>query len=331
MKRLLIFLVIILPCSGYAQGWVIAHRGASAVAPENTISAFTKAIEAGCDCIELDVRMSRDDSIMVIHDETLDRTTNGNGMVQQFSYSELKALSAGYPAKFDSDFENEKIPSLFEVLNMARGKAGVCIDIKNVPENLVIGMVLQMQMDDEVFLMSYNLEKLQRVEITNPQMKTIFIKNTVTEPDLAVCSHNGFSGISASYLFPDYLIGDAHDLGLLFWTGIVSDPAKAEKIFLKGADAVLTNNPGLMTFEPAIEINAFPNPFREYVTVDLHEMHDIQWIIVLNGSGEFVSEFKPPFPNYLEWNVQKNLPTGLYILYFIKAETIASTKIFHVR
>jgi len=107
---------------------VIAHRGFSGGAPENTISAFKKAIEVGSDMIELDVRFSKDGEIVVIHDETLERTTTGKGRVIEKTISELKQLDAG--SKFHSSFSGEKIPTLRDVLQLAHRQIPVNIELK---------------------------------------------------------------------------------------------------------------------------------------------------------------------------------------------------------
>jgi glycerophosphoryl diester phosphodiesterase len=108
---------------------VIAHRGFSGAAPENTLAAFRKGIEIGSDLIELDVHLSRDGEIVVIHDETLERTTNGKGRVADYTLNALKKLDAG--SSFAPQFAGEKIPTLKEVLDLAKGRVLINIEIKN--------------------------------------------------------------------------------------------------------------------------------------------------------------------------------------------------------
>lgn len=110
----------------------IAHRGASAYAPENTMTAFLKAVELGFDYIEFDVRMSKDEELVVIHDPKVDRTTNGEGQVHDFTARELKNLDAG--AWYDEKFSGESIPLLSEVLEELGGKIGLLIELKS-PES----------------------------------------------------------------------------------------------------------------------------------------------------------------------------------------------------
>ena len=107
---------------------VIAHRGASAYAPENTMAAFRAALEMKADWFELDCHLTKDGKVIVIHDGSVDKTTNGAGNVADMSLEELKALDAG--TWFDKKFEGEPLPTLAESLDFARGKIGVYVEIK---------------------------------------------------------------------------------------------------------------------------------------------------------------------------------------------------------
>lgn len=100
--------------------WVIAHRGASGHAPENTLAAFQRAVELGAQFIETDLHLTRDARFVAIHDDVVQRTTNGKGRVQDFTLAELRELDAG--KWFDRDFSGEKIPTVEEVLEFGRAK-----------------------------------------------------------------------------------------------------------------------------------------------------------------------------------------------------------------
>ena len=105
---------------------VWAHRGASGYAPENTLPAFEMALEQGADGIELDVHLSRDDAVVVIHDETLERTTDGTGWVADRSLDDLKAMDASFGRE---GFAGTRIPTLDEVLALV-ADAGVAVNIE---------------------------------------------------------------------------------------------------------------------------------------------------------------------------------------------------------
>jgi glycerophosphoryl diester phosphodiesterase len=116
------------PWRGKYPVLVIAHRGLSRLAPENTISAFRKAMDVGSDVIELDIHFSKDREVVVIHDDRLERTTTGKGKVGDYDLKELKKLDAG--SWFGAEFAGEPIPTLNEVLKLARGRILVNIEIK---------------------------------------------------------------------------------------------------------------------------------------------------------------------------------------------------------
>ena len=108
---------------------VVAHRGASGHAPENTFAAFTKAIEMGADAIEIDVHQTADGRIVVIHDDTLERTTDGRGSVASKTLKELQKLDAG--SWFSPAFAGERIPVFSEFLELAKGKVGIIVEVKH--------------------------------------------------------------------------------------------------------------------------------------------------------------------------------------------------------
>ncbi|AYB45709.1 glycerophosphodiester phosphodiesterase family protein [Paenibacillus lautus] len=112
------------------QSWVnIAHRGASGYAPENTMASFVKAFDMGADMLELDVQLSKDGEVVVIHDSTVERTTDGQGEVGDLTLEELRRLDAG--SWYDSSFKGEVIPTLAEVLEHFGGRIGLLIELKS--------------------------------------------------------------------------------------------------------------------------------------------------------------------------------------------------------
>lgn len=135
MRHLTSFLVLALVVSGTlpsrseAQPFVIAHRGESSRAPENTLAAFRGALEAGADFVEFDVHLSADGVPVVIHDETVDRTTEGSGRVDTLTVAQLKALDAG--SWFSAGFAGERIPTLGETLELLRGKGRILLELKD--------------------------------------------------------------------------------------------------------------------------------------------------------------------------------------------------------
>ncbi|MCB2219073.1 MAG: T9SS type A sorting domain-containing protein [Bacteroidetes bacterium] len=329
MKVVFVFTGMLISIFTFCQGAIIAHRGASSIAPENTLAAFTKAMEAGADFIEADLRLSADDSLMVIHDETLDRTTNGSGNIDQFGYQELRMLSAGYEKKFGSDYNNEKIPTLFEVLNMTKGRVKVCLDVKNTAEALIIAMIEKMNMESDVYLMSYNVDKLERIKTLNPVIKTVLIKNTITNVDLEVAKSIGASAVSGSTVFSETLAAKAHDKGLEYWVGIVSDPAKAERLFSNHIDAVITDNPQLMTMSTVKPFLISPNPFSDDLLIILKNPEQTQSVTIIDSKGEWVKRFEIPFYDQLKWRPKPDAAKGLYLIYFVQENQVFYQKVLY--
>lgn len=121
---------------------VIGHRGAAAYAPENTMASFIKAEEANADWFELDVQLSKDGEVVVMHDDSVDRTTNGHGKVRDLTLYELKQLDAG--SWKAPEFSGERIPTLSQCLDYAKYKIGVYVEIKNCDDDTeLMGKVLQ--------------------------------------------------------------------------------------------------------------------------------------------------------------------------------------------
>src|SRR5512136_1133404 len=109
----------------------VGHRGARGHAPENTLASFDLAVEMGVSAVETDLHLSKDGEVVLIHDHTVDRTTDGHGFVKDMTLRELKQLDAG--SWYDARFAGEQIPTLSELLDWARGRVGVAIEIKNGP------------------------------------------------------------------------------------------------------------------------------------------------------------------------------------------------------
>jgi glycerophosphoryl diester phosphodiesterase len=147
---------------------VIAHRGASSQAPENTLAAFEKALELGVDGLEMDVRETKDGELVVVHDATVTRTTNGNGRVKTKTLKQVKALDAG--SWFGKSFAGETIPTLKEVLELSNNKARVFIELKAPRiEEKVLETIKQQKMLKKTVVTSFNAAYLRRVKELEPK------------------------------------------------------------------------------------------------------------------------------------------------------------------
>ncbi len=158
---------------------VCAHRGASGVAPENTISALQAALDSGAMMIELDVQTTSDGALVVFHDEQLDRTTNGHGFIRQCTLDDVQALDAG--SWFSSQFKDEHIPLLAEALQLVRGRAYVNIEMKPLIASeesariiyAIVQTVVDCQMRDYVVFASFDHHALLFIKSIDPHLSTI--------------------------------------------------------------------------------------------------------------------------------------------------------------
>jgi len=155
----------------FTRPLLIGHRGYPARYPENTLASFKAAMEAGCDMIELDVTLTKDRKVVVIHDDTLDRTTTGKGPVKNRSLEEIKTLDAG--GWFDARFATERVPELSEVLKLTTGRCLLNIEIKesafeadypaDAIEHQVVGLVKTGGAMGRVVISSFDQRILERI------------------------------------------------------------------------------------------------------------------------------------------------------------------------
>ena len=232
---------------------VIAHRGASAVAPENTLAAFREAVRVGADLIELDIRLSRDGEVVVFHDRDLSRTSDGTGPVEDKTLAELKRLDAG--SHFSEDFTGERIPTLEEVIqDLLPGRIGLCIELKidkgreEIRTELVdraLELLERTRFKERVILASFDRDSLRISKACRPEIQTglIFNKDEVwTE-----CAEEGYAGIdvlSARWnIVTASRLRAAHRGGrkVIVWT--IDRDMELDRVLPLGVDGIASNNP----------------------------------------------------------------------------------------
>jgi glycerophosphoryl diester phosphodiesterase len=146
---------------------VIGHRGGRALAPENTLAAFRNAIRLGADYVEIDVRATRDGHLVLMHDRTVDRTTNGSGAVRDLDFATIWSLDAG--SKFAAETAGEKVPTLDEALELCRGKINIYLDHKEAPTPQVLAELKKHGMEQQVIV--YNsVEALKEWKRLAPEL-----------------------------------------------------------------------------------------------------------------------------------------------------------------
>jgi glycerophosphoryl diester phosphodiesterase len=235
-----------------AQTKVIAHRGFSSAAPENTLAAFEKAIQSGADYFELDVRQTKDDSIIVIHDQSLNRTSVQKGKVSKMTYAELEAVSVGYPDQFDQSYKGEKLPSLREALKLAKSKIKVCIEIKvHSAEEEILRTVRELEMEEEVIIFSFYKDVLKKIRQLDEDIPILYLKSRANKNSIRKAKEMDAQAIGVggkTKLDKDFL-SFAHAQGLEVWRWTVNDEKSMRNLIDLGIDGLITDYP-----EKALEI-----------------------------------------------------------------------------
>lgn len=228
---------------------IFAHRGAHKNLPENTMPAFQEAIDEDADGIELDVQMTSDGHLVVCHDETIDRTSDGNGQIVDHSLQELRALNF---AAGSADWEPATIPLLDEVLDLlAPTEVGLNIELKNSVvryrglEEQTVAAVRAHRMADQVVLSSFNHRSLVALAEIAPKIR----RGLLYSDDLAdPWDYAQRIGVQAVHPGGWLLRGrddvprfHAAGLGVRVWT--LDDPDQIREAAALGVDAVITNDP----------------------------------------------------------------------------------------
>ena len=230
---------------------LIAHRGLSGRYPENTIAAFRAAVEAGAEMVELDVALSSDGRVVVLHDATLNRTTSGTGRPADFPLAILKKLDAG--SWFAPGFTGEKIPTLAEVLDLVRGRCAVNIEIKAEAvssrpeggiEEKVIARVRERRIEEEVLLSSFDPTAITRVKKLAPSVMTAVLYGQEIDFDPApLVSRCGADGLNMNRRHVKAeVVRAVQRAGLFLCVYTVDDPEELAKLSALGVNGIFTND-----------------------------------------------------------------------------------------
>ncbi len=217
----------------------VGHRGARAYAPENTLASFKKALELGVDAVELDVRKTKDNQIVVIHDADVKRTTDGEGLVGELSLGQIKGFSAE---------DGEKIPTLQEVLDFLDKKVKVLIELKETGvEEQVLAIVKERGLEHNVVIVSFLEDALKKIRELDGDIETGLIYVKHKNPVKAALE------LKANYLVALYRfthtanVVKAHENGLkvIVWT--INNPQEVEEYAKKGVDGITSDKPDILT------------------------------------------------------------------------------------
>jgi glycerophosphoryl diester phosphodiesterase len=231
---------------------VVAHRGDTAHAPENTLSAFKRAADKGADAIEFDLKLTADGQVIVLHDQTVDRTTNGTGNVAKLPLAALRELDAGM--QFPGQFSRERIPRLDEVFEMVGKRVYLNIELTNysTPSDALVPKVAELVkkhgMQNRVFFSSFFARNLQKIRLLLPEVP----RGLLTLPGLL-----GFWGRTFGWradfaaLNPymsdvnDRLVYRVHRAGKRVNVWTVTTETDIKRMIGLGVDGIITDDPAL--------------------------------------------------------------------------------------
>ena len=228
---------------------VWAHRGASAYAPENTLEAFLLAAEQGADGVELDVQMTKDRELVVVHDEVIDRVSSGTGFVKDYTLKELKQLSF---AKLHPEYQEAKIPTLAEVYEALK-PTGLTINVELKTgilwyeglEDAVLDLTAGMGMEDRVLYSSFNHYSIRKIKERNPEAETGILYSDIIFDVVNYAKQLGTEALHPALYhtqMADFL-REYQDSGLKIHVWTVDEKSEIRRLMEAGVDAVITNTP----------------------------------------------------------------------------------------
>jgi glycerophosphoryl diester phosphodiesterase len=223
--------------------WNVAHRGASADRPENTMPAFQLAIEQGADVVECDVRASSDGAILLMHDATVDRTTDGSGLLRAMTAAEAGGLDAG---------DGERVPELRQVLELARGKVRVNVDIKEADiVDDVVAIVRDAGAEEGVTYISFLPEVWERLDAIAPDSPMVHLVDSAAGLASIAMGDSGSQSVATGVGVPFAIVNEGmvatmhrHGYGVFAWT--VDDEAEMRRLIDCDVNGIVTNRPAAL-------------------------------------------------------------------------------------
>jgi glycerophosphoryl diester phosphodiesterase len=229
----------------------VAHRGAAGYAPENTIAAFDKAVEMKADYIEIDVQRSKDGELVIIHDTTINRTTDGSGNVKDLTFHQLRSFDAG--SWMGEEFSGEKIPTFDEILDRYHGKVGILIELKapelypGIEEEVAEELKernLDKPQNEKIIIQSFNFESMKKINSLLPKVPVGVLTSSIADTtDEALKEFSTY----ADYFNPSYrivtkdLVNRVHSLDMKISSWTVRSQEAADFLLEMDVDAIITD------------------------------------------------------------------------------------------
>ena len=217
---------------------IMGHRGAAALEPENTLLSISRAMEVGVDAVEIDVRLSKDKEIVVIHDSTVDRTTNGTGPVAGYALKEIKKLDAG---------KGETIPTLQEVVDLIGNKVTLVIELKEEgTEKGVVELIQRNKLYDNAYVISFWHRLVRTVKEMDSRIKTgVLIVGCPV--DASVATNASADALVMRYNFLDKkFVETAHKEGLKVFIWNIDDRDLLKPFVDMRVDGIGSNDPRIL-------------------------------------------------------------------------------------
>jgi glycerophosphoryl diester phosphodiesterase len=223
--------------------WNVAHRGASAERPENTLPAFELAIEQRADVVECDVRATADGALLLMHDATVDRTTSGSG--------ELRAMTAAQAADLDAG-DGQRVPALADVLRLAAGRVRVNVDLKEADiVDDAVAQVREAGAEGSVTYISFLPEVWQRLDELAPQSPVIHLVDSAAALASIAMGDAGSQGVGTGVGVPFDIVNEGvvermhrHGHGVFAWT--VDDEDEMRRLIACDVNGIVTNRPAAL-------------------------------------------------------------------------------------
>ncbi|WP_042161718.1 glycerophosphodiester phosphodiesterase [Paenibacillus gorillae] len=245
--------------SNQIQVATVAHRGASGYAPEHTLSGYRMGIRSGADYIEIDLQMTKDGELIAMHDETVNRTTNGKGKVTSMNLSDIKELDAGswfnelHPMYAREEFANEKVPTLREIFETFGSETNYMLETKAPETNpgleeKMIALIDEFRLADHVVVQSFSKSSLRKIHKLNADIDLFqlmwyntpaFISSSALQD---ISSYASGIGLNFQQINPSY-IQKVKGAGLLVYAYTVNYQINMEKAVNWGVDGVHTDYP----------------------------------------------------------------------------------------